>query len=112
MVQKPVFDKKLITLRKLRSIDIDNFGSDVANSSLPSLFAVQLPCLDDLIIHYNEFLLVISILDIHNPLKTKNINLRPAPPWYSEEINNLKKYRRRLELQIDRQLINAVPSTT
>ena len=106
-----MFDKKLITLRKLCSIDIDNFGSDVANSSLPSLFAVQLPCLDDLIIQYNEFLLVISILDIHNPLKTKNINLRPAPPWYSEEINNLKKYRRRLELQIDRQLINAVPST-
>lgn len=104
-------------MRKLRSIDFDNFGSDVTNSSLPSLFAMQLPCLHDLIIQYNDFRSF--ILGIHNPLKTKTVNLRPAAPWYSEEINNSKKYPRRLErrwqrtkLPIYRQFINAVPSTT
>lgn len=85
------------------------------NSSLPSLFAMQLPCLHDLIIQYNDFLS--SLLSIHNPLKT--VNLRPAAPWYSDEINNSKKYPRRLErrwrrikLLIYRRLINAVSSTT
>ena len=45
-LKKPVFDKKLITFRKLRSIDFNNFGLDVLNCSLPSLFVARLPCLD------------------------------------------------------------------
>ena len=110
MLKKPVLEKKLITFRKLRSIDFDSFGSDVTNSSLSSLFSTPLPCLDDLISEYNGVLS--SILDIHAPVKTKTITLRPAAPWYSEEINNLKKDRRRLErrwrrtkLPVDRQLL-------
>ena len=78
---------------------------------------MQLPCLHDLIIQYNDFLS--SILGIRNPLKTKTVNLRPAAPWYSEEINDSKKYPgrlerrwRRIKLPIYRQLINAVSSTT
>ena len=48
-LKKPVFDKKLITFRNLdRSVDFNNFGSDVLNSGLRSLFAASLPCLDDL----------------------------------------------------------------
>ena len=94
-LKKPVFDKKLVTFRKLSSIDFINFCSDVSNSSLPRLFAAPVPCLDDLIIQYNNVLS--SILDIHAPVKTKTVTLRPAAPWYSEEINNLKKHRRRLE---------------
>ena len=38
MLKKPVLEKRLITFRKLRSIDFDSFGSDVTNSSLSSLF--------------------------------------------------------------------------
>ena len=94
-LKKSVFDKKLITFRKLRSVDFNNFGSDVLNSSLPSLFAAPLPCHDDLIIQYNDVLS--SILDIHAPVRTKTVTLRPAAAWYSEEINSLKKHRRRLE---------------
>ena len=37
-LKKPAFDKKLITFRKLCSVDFNNFGSDVLHSSLPSLF--------------------------------------------------------------------------
>ena len=64
--KKPVFDKKLTTFRKLCSIDFDNFGSDVTNSSLPSLSTTPLPCLDDLIIQYDDVLS--SILDVHAPI--------------------------------------------
>ena len=50
-------------------------------------------------------------IDIHVPVRTKTVTLRPAAAWYSEEINSLKKHRRRLErrwrrfkLPADRQL--------
>ena len=92
-----MFNKKLITFRKLRSVNFSNFGSDVLNASLPSFFAAPLPCLDDLIIQYNDILS--SILDIHAPVRTKTVTLRPAAAWYSVEINSLKKHRRRLEWQ-------------
>ena len=37
-------------------------------------------------------IVVSSILDIHAPVKKKkNVTLRPAAPWYSMEIKNLKK---------------------
>ena len=104
-----MFNKKLITFRKLRSVNFSNFGSDVLNASLPSFFAAPLPCLDDLIIQYNDILS--SILDIHAPVRTKTVTLRPAAAWYSVEINSLKKHRRRFErrwrrtkLPADRQL--------
>lgn len=64
--KKPVFDKKLITFRKLCSIDFDNFGPDVTNSSLPSLSTTPLSCLDDLIIQYDDVLS--SILEVHAPI--------------------------------------------
>ena len=95
LLNKPAFDKKLVTFRKLRSINFDNFCSDVENSCLPSLFTTHHKCLDELISQYNVVLS--SILDNHAPIKTKPVTLRPAAPWYSEEIDNLKRSRRKLE---------------
>ena len=65
------------------------------NSSLPDLFASSSSSLDYLIDQYNKVL--ISILEAHAPQQTKTVTLRPAAPWYSEEINNLKRSRRKLE---------------
>ena len=94
-LNKPPLDKKIISFRKLGSIDFDNFCVDVMNSSLPDLFASSSSSLDYLIDQYNKVL--ISILEAHAPLQTKTVALRPAAPWYSEEINNLKRSRRKLE---------------
>ena len=94
-LKKAAFDKKLITFRKLRSVDLNNFDSHVLNSSLPSLFSAPLPCLDDLVIRYNDVLS--STLDTHASVRTRTVTLHPAAPWYSEEINGLKKHHRRLE---------------
>ena len=74
-----MIDNKVITFRKLLLVDLNNFGSDVLNSSLPSLFAAPLSGLDNLIIQYNDVLS--SILDIHAPLRTKTVTLRPAAAW-------------------------------
>ena len=108
-LKKPVFDKKLITFTELRSVYFNNFGSDVLNSSFRVFFAASLPCLDDLIIHYNDVLS--SVLDIHAPARTKTVTLHPAIAWYFEEMNSLKNQRRRLERRWTL-LINALPSTT
>lgn len=45
-LNKPPLDKKIISFRKLRSIDFDNFCVDVMNSSLPDLFASSSSSLD------------------------------------------------------------------
>ena len=94
-LNKPPLDKKIISFRKLRSIDFDNFCADVMNSSLPDLFASSSSSLDYLIDQYNRVLT--TILETHAPLQKKLVTLRPAAPWYSEEINNLKRSRRKLE---------------
>ena len=75
-------------------------------------FSAPLPCLDNLVTQYNDVLS--SILDTHAPVRTRTVTLRPVAAWYSEEINSLKKHRRRLErrwrrtkLSTDRQLFIA-----
>ena len=67
------------------------------NSSLPGLFASPLLSLDDFINQYNNVITSILYMYIHAPVKTKTVTVRPAAPWYSEEINNLKRFRRKLE---------------
>ena len=37
------------------------------------------------------------LLEQHAPLKRRVISLRPAAPWYTEEITSQKAERRRLE---------------
>ena len=38
-----------------------------------------------------------GLLDCHAPLKTKTVTVRPQVPWYSEEICEAKRARRRAE---------------
>jgi hypothetical protein len=40
---------------------------------------------------------VISIIDKHAPLKSKNIILRPNTEWYSDELRAAKRDRRKAE---------------
>ena len=55
-----------------------------------------------------------SILDKHAPLKSRSITIRRSNPWYSPEIEEAKKLRKRLErkwrktrLEVDRELFKA-----
>ena len=38
-----------------------------------------------------------SLLELHAPLKKRTIVVRPASPWYTDEIRTEKVKRRRLE---------------
>ena len=91
-VKKPVYERKRISYRNLRSIDFDQFSVNLRES----LLFLNLP--DDLDCLVNRFNGVLrSLLDTHAPLKTKSIVMRPAAPWFSQEIMTQKRVRRRLE---------------
>ena len=84
--------QKTVSFRKIRSINIEAFKSDIANSDLCKQPKTSLP---DLVDQYSKTLT--DCLDIHAPLLTKTITIRPAVTWYTEECSEAKRRRRALE---------------
>ena len=88
----PAPTRKSVTYRKLRNVDIEKFSEDIAISSLNNLEGSDL---DIMIDQYNEILC--SLLNKHAPLRSREIILRPHAPWFSDELRELKREKRRLE---------------
>ena len=80
------------TFRRIRSIDVEKFMSDLSSEPLitnpPST-------LSDLVESYNSTLT--RLLDAHAPPITKPLLSRPSNPWFTPYLNQLKTVRRRLE---------------
>jgi len=78
--------------RRINSIDIENFISDLSKSDLvlspPSELTELVDC-------YNKTLT--AILDKHAPVITKTIRSPKSNPWFTPALNVLKKTRRKLE---------------
>ena len=89
---KPQPTKKHISYRKYGSLDHDSFSNDISQSELITNPSNDLQTLID---QYNSTLK--SILEKHAPLKTRCITIRPANPWYSPEIADAKRLRKKLE---------------
>ena len=89
---KPSLLEKTISYRKLKSIDLNSFQSDLAATDL-----CRNPpeALEDLAKCYNGTLKV--VLDKHAPLITRSIKERPRVPWFNEEIKMAKRERRKAE---------------
>ena len=51
--------------------------------------------MDALVRRYNTTLS--KVIYCHDPLKTKTVNVRPAVPWYNDEIKAAKRLRRKAE---------------
>ena len=105
-LQKPALSRKVISYRKWKAIDKQKFTNDLLESDL---FRNHEPDLDKLVKKYDSTLT--RILDDHAPLKQRTVTIRPHNPWYSSEIDEAKKIRKRLErrwrntkLEIDRQI--------
>ena len=90
--KKPPPVKSKITFRKLKSIDLTEFQSDIEKESLSENTSTNV---SDLVCQYNDTLH--KILDKHAPVCTKVVRLREARPWYSEEIAHEKAIRRTKE---------------
>lgn len=65
----------------------------ISNSSLAHNYS-NLTSVTDIAENYDKTL--ISVLDLHAPIKKKTITLRRASPWYTNEIHKLKITKRRL----------------
>ncbi len=91
VARPPASTKKLLT-RKLRSLDMASFKSDIRNSSLMTDPATNL---DELVMQYDSVLKV--ILDHHAPEVVRSVILRPHAPWYSDTLRTAKQEKRRRE---------------
>ena len=91
-IKKPEKQRRTITYRKICDIDKEKFAQDIQGSDLITDPAEEL---DDLVNQYNSSLS--SILDKHAPVRTKQVMLRHNTPWYTEDIQEVKKRRRKAE---------------
>lgn len=91
-MEKPSFTKKQIIYRTFKNFDINLFISDTRGSSLISDPPNEL---DDLVALYDSELS--GIFNRHVPIKKRTVAIRPATPWYSEELKSEKRGKRRLE---------------
>ena len=80
-----------MTYRKTKSVDLDGLKQDIAKSRLCCPSSCE--DFDKFVQSYNYTLS--SILDRHAPLKSKVMRSRPQVPWYSQEIAEAKRKRRK-----------------
>ena len=90
---KPPPVKKNVSYRKLRSIDVESFKSDILTSEVFKL--PECRDVENLVSVYNNELSV--LIDKHAPLRSKTITLRPSCPWFTEELHDAKHLKRKLE---------------
>ena len=95
-LSRPGLSLKTTTYRKIKSINLDSFHSDIQASSLCD--DKQFDTADDLDAYAREYTTTLSaLLDRHAPLKTRRRVTRPVVPWYNETIDNAKQERKKAE---------------
>ena len=102
---RPPATRITVTRCKTRDIDLDAFQKDIC-----SVFSkVSVDDLDGVITLFDDTLRL--LLNKYAPEQTRKITLRPHAPWFSEELRELKRVKRRCErkfqstkLSIDRQI--------
>ena len=92
IVKKPLLTVKQISYRKIKSIDTESFTNDLQKSALCQHSPDSL---NELVNLYNTTLF--NTLDAHAPVITKTIKSRPLVPWYSAEIKEARRERRKAE---------------
>ncbi|XP_062582897.1 uncharacterized protein LOC134244661 [Saccostrea cucullata] len=84
-------ERRTVIFRKIHDINIDNFRKDLDFSSVTYKEA----SVEKLIIHYNRVLT--ATIDVHAPLKSKEIVIRPNTPWFTDDLYSAKRDRRKAE---------------
>jgi hypothetical protein len=93
-LDKPRLKRKCVTYRQFKKMDLKAFHDDLSKSEL------AMPCspgssAEVLVTTFNNT--AAAILDVHAPLCSRSIVLKPFLPWWSEEIIQARCTRRRLE---------------
>ena len=91
-VGKPPAVRKLVSVRNYKLINVDNLCKDLLEShdlqSLPD-------DVESAALQYDSTLR--TIIDKHAPVKSKAITIRSEAVWYTEEIHEARRIRRKLE---------------
>ena len=87
-----VSDKKTITFRKLKNIDMNAMEHDIMACDFVKNPSDNLIGLAN---QYDEWLK--SIFDKHAPEVTKQVVTRAADPWFTEDLKEMKTERRKAE---------------
>ena len=103
---KTAFERKEIQYRKLKSVDISLFRSELSDAFLKNNICHDT---DACVQEYNSILT--GLLDKHAPVKKRVLTLRPNAAWYTDDIKQEKAKRTKLEghwratrLTIERQI--------
>ena len=81
-----------VTYRKFRSINIEDFKSDIRKTAVLNRTEGDIHKLADKYIPGLS-----SLVDHHAPIVLRTIMIRPNTSWYTEELRDDKRLRRRLE---------------
>ena len=95
-LSRPGLSLKTTTYRKIKSINLESFHSDIQASSLCD--DKQFDTADDLDAYAREYTTTLAaLLDRHAPLKTRRRVTRPVVPSYNKTIDNAKGERKEAE---------------
>ena len=83
--------RKTVQFRKTSEINITEFTADISES----LSNLNEPLLDNYVNSFNTKLM--TCLDLHAPLISKNVLCRPNTEFYNDNLRELKRNRRRFE---------------
>jgi hypothetical protein len=89
---KPPSKRITNIFRRINKINIDKFQQDIIESPL---YTNPADNINDYAAQYNMILK--NILDNHAPEQKKKITIRHRPPWFTEEVAELKRERRKAE---------------
>ena len=89
---RPPASRLTVSYRKTRDIDLQAFLSDI-NKSLPDIPSNNDTGVDQQIDRYENTLR--SLLDKHAPQITRTITLRPHTPWFTVDLRELRREKRR-----------------
>lgn len=91
-ISKPPKQRKTVTSRNFKNMNIDNFKNDL---NYPSENVLRTSPVNDLVNIYNDC--VRDAIDKHAPIRTKEFILRPNTQWYSTELLQTKREKRKPE---------------
>ena len=87
---KPSLTTKTVSYRKIKSVDVESVNADLAESDL-----CRNPPDDELVTSYDSTLR--AVMNKHAPVQTRTMVVRPRVPWYTDDIRQAKKKRRKAE---------------
>ena len=91
-IKKVEIERKTITYRKTRDLNIGNLMEDLQNCDLIKNDDNNV---DEMVARYNTSLL--NLMDKHTPMITKEVCVRSRKPWYNDMIQQAKRERRAAE---------------